>query len=1458
MYISRESGDDSWSCDQSKPCRTIWRAVTLASREDRIHLDGTNTDKNPYTCQPVTSNHPGIYINRSLSLIGYASPMPQIRCSEGTGLTFNGSDNAQQMNVTLSGLLVNESFVSVQDSSVNIDGCKFEGSKQGVEFVILNKMASNIQITNSTFSKNRKCISVTVSSTKRSSMNTQVVFKMENSSFDANVLSDDGRCISFTELHFINQSVSCDITLENVTFSRNSFSPKGLVSLEIENGDQNIHLQSVTFIDNSPSSGQDVSTRNGDSECIIDSTTANISINSSNFTSQNARSFNVSASQISLQIYNSSFCGHRVNGNGGIVSLRGTDVCTLNVSNSSFLNTTAAQGGAINLECANVDSATIERSIFTDNSATNGGGGAVYIYSPGSLSKGPEYSTNDKSELDYSGCQSVEQLLQINITGCNFTNAYSSFSGGAVYINAVNSSIRLRHSAFTKCTARGGDILLVNGGGGIFVNSGNDLLLTVESSRFMGCTSGVGGGSLNVVFENQVEINIENSRFSSSYGNNGGAVSILPSNLDMRKANSCNITIAHSTFSNNSVDREQGNGGAILIIVENNQSSVLLQTVTMELNSAGMVGGAASMGASTIKIHHSRFLKNTGWNVLAVGGNVLDVQDSLFESSSSKTATLEINCFTNSTSINIFNTTFNNCSADEYGGAMSLNHVGNMSLAVKRSLFVENRILSEFGYGAGAMYLNLAPDTEKDPGCIKEPFFIDEFPSWVYKSQVLFEDTTFERNAGYAGGAVHLTHGKATFRNCHFIDNFAATQGGHIYTVPGSASLIIHNSVFRQTTNEIELSTIKYPTGSFIQAESSGALRLRNTTMDVKPYSSTGPLMLVKNGRLIDLGNNNLTTFICPVGSQMEILNFSDQFTTQVNNKPCRIKLTTLQFSCSACTGNSYSLQRGRAIGSQLAPGFQCLPCPFGANCSHNILAKPNFWGFKEMADPPTLKFTMCPLGYCSPPQKTDFPEYNGCQGNRSGELCGHCNESYTESLYSTNCRLSHECKDYWFWPVTLAYVSLMALYLTFKPLILPWIKRQILWFKTHEPASEDNNLDKGYLKIIFYFYQAANLLFVSNSAQHIFKTKFIEPLVGLFNFQQKVSSVCPFPGFTVVTKQLFSASHVFGTMLMIGIFYILHWGIQKCRGQGTPSVGPFFGGVLQTLLLGYTTLASVTFNMLRCVPIGSEKRLLYDGNVVCFQWWQYILIAFICTYFVPLVLTLFWGSFKFYNRTISMGKLLLACSFPLPYLLYWTFVSLFSRARNGCTVKEDSPSSQVSRSSVERVLYDSFKRPEDGGKLSLSWESVMIGRRLILIVLKAFVSDPMPRLLIMILFCVLFLLHHALSQPFRDGFANIVETISLLFVVVLAIVNVFFASFLSLAVPLNDHFTSWWNACQVVEIVILCAVPAVFGLLVVAAVLSQVCRLTVVVCRVLFHFIWVRFSWCCSKQADEMRPVLT
>ena len=1367
LYISRASGNDSWSCDQSEPCKTISRAVELASSGDHVLLDGSNTDKDPYNCQSRSPEHLGVQINKSLSIMGYGSPMPHIQCNKGEGLQFNGSDNKQQMRVALSRLLVSQGSIMVQDSSVHIDGCRFESSK-GVVINIRTRLSLNILVTNSIFYDIIACISVVVNSayTSREYKNIKVVFKMTNSSFVyGNIVKDVGRCISFTESQNSGQSVNCDITLENANFSGNKFIlPQGLIFLEINNGSQNIQFKSVTFFDNAISSTRE-DLKVDSVLCIVRGTDVTISIGSSKFSSEYVKVLNGRAEDISFHIYNSTFHGHRGLNNGGVISLQGTNLCKLNVSKSSFVNTSAVvgMGGAISIECATIDCVSLNQNNFTGNTASMG--------------------------------------------------------GGALYIKAVKASVKLRYSAFTNCKTRG------VGGSGVLIDTslksltgtvGNDLLLTVESCRFERCVtvSHDSGGSVAVFYKSQIEININNSNFIS---NCNGAVILKPGPyFSESKGNNGSMKSSYVRIQNS---RFFENNGIVLPlnIYVDDQSIVTFLFVSMESNTVlgyrgGGVGGAASIQSGYLTIQQCQFLKNKAHfrgGALDVNVNLLNITDSFFDSNRAAYYVGSGGAlFVAAMSAVIFNTTFNNCSAT-FGGAVYAQSCGKIT--IKKSQFVENYVGEQ------------AP-----PGIARGG------ATFSRNSQVTFEETMFQRNTDLFGGAVYLQNGGATFKNCYAVDNFAAAQGGFLYADDGVKNVIIQDSVLNQTITELKRLKFSYKDASFIRGLRLETLKIFNTTMEATPYDSNGVLLLVTNVTDMYFGKDNSTSLKCPTGSKMELLSYSSFW----------------RFSCSACGDNSYSLQRGRTTGSYVVPGFQCLPCPFGANCSQNIIAKPDFWGFKELITPPTLKFTMCPIGYCSPPNKTDFPKYNGCQGNRSGKLCGQCSDVYSETIYSATCRPSNECNDYWFWPVALVYVSLMAFYLTFNPFITPWIMRQIKWFKTNDTADEERNSDGGFVKIIFYFYQAADLLLASNTSLRFVQGKLMDVLVGVFNFRQSFSSnglICPFSGLTVVTKQLFAASYVFGTSLMICVFYYLHRGVQRCRRKEAPSFSPYMAGILQTMLLGYKTLASVSFSLLQCVPIGSEKRLFLDGNVVCFQWWQYILIAFVFVFFVPFVFVLILGCYKLHKGSLSGAKLLFACCFPLPFLLYWLFLFLLCVKRNAAHV--DSATRQMSKRSVEMTLFGCFKKPTEGSTLSLSWESVMIGRRLILILLKTFVNDPMPRLLIMSFLCVLFLQHHSMTQPFRDITANRVETISLLSLVLLGMVNVFFASFVSLAVPLTDHFKFWWYFCEVVETIILCAVPAIISIFIIGAVLSLVIRL-----------LFACFRWCYSKfkQSEDMRPLLS
>ena len=201
-----------------------------------------------------------------------------------------------------------------------------------MEIAVSAMTVMNIQITSSTFSRSNNCISVVVNSQSSSSQNTQVIFKLTNSSFDGNVLRDEGKALSFVEMPSNNQIVTSnvDVILENVRFFQNKFNSKGLVWVDTRKASQLIELHNVTSIDNNPFTDQDFFV-GGYSESIVNGSDVTLLINSSNFKSRHARSFSVTAFKISVEVYNSKFDGHRVDGSGGVISVRGTNLETFKV-----------------------------------------------------------------------------------------------------------------------------------------------------------------------------------------------------------------------------------------------------------------------------------------------------------------------------------------------------------------------------------------------------------------------------------------------------------------------------------------------------------------------------------------------------------------------------------------------------------------------------------------------------------------------------------------------------------------------------------------------------------------------------------------------------------------------------------------------------------------------------------------------------------------------------------------------------------------------------------------------------------------------------------------------------------------------------------------------------------------------------------------------------------------------
>lgn len=576
------------------------------------------------------------------------------------------------------------------------------------------------------------------------------------------------------------------------------------------------------------------------------------------------------------------------------------------------------------------------------------------------------------------------------------------------------------------------------------------------------------------------------------------------------------------------------------------------------------------------------------------------------------------------------------------------------------------------------------------------------------------------------------------------------------------------------------------------------------------------------------MDNNSIIQ--CPPGCRLLLDNSSHFAHSEYNGSFCRINVTVLKYSYLRCPTGFYSISRATSRGLILNRTVKCQRCPFGANCvERNIVAKPNFWGhLNGSSDPPSLTFTACPEHYCRSPAP-GANGYNCCSGNRRGILCGECIPGYSVTLFTPECRKDEECDNYWFWVLTFLLTIMLSLYLLRKPPTLSFLVNQIILFRKKESQRDDSashqhdpHTDNANTKITFYFYQAAELLIVGCKECLLKKVPYMYAVTAAFNFKLRTLNEglgCPFVGLTSVTKQLVLSGTVFLTMADIALIYFVHCVINMITRNQKPSLFHYMAVIIEVVLLGYERLAETFLKLMTCVSVGSEMRLFIDANVTCMQWWQYLVLACIAVFIVPFIIVLYFGSSKLCKASITATEFLAACVLPLPFLVYWL------RKKGQKQPGNQSLEAKVVNKDVMEVLHGPFRPPKSDDKGTLYWESVLIGRRFILLACHSFITSPMLRMIAMATACTLIALHHVSKNPFRDPMANGAETLSLTALIVISIINLTKATLISFGITITGPYKYYLETMEWFEVGALAAVPVTRSVLVIGAILSQLVR---------------------------------
>lgn len=1389
VYISRYIGEDAESCGTKElPCKTLARGIETADWNARIFLDGT------FNCTRNTVNSSGIRdenritVNVSLRIVSFSSPA-RVKC--GDWIQFVASHSkVPRMYVTFTGIAFHNTSLTFMDSSVHFVNCSFVGSVHAINFFMLRETKTSVTVKNSSFLDNTGCLMLEVSNPVGLITATlvSVVFNRNRPPS-----RDEG---SGLNVRGASSASSQEITIvfNSTTFSDNE-GPLVTNNMAFSKANESYHR--IKFFKtalplNSYSTNSVYFSKAKSGLIIFNDLRCNDNINT--------RCIHVKSSEVSVRILNSEIISHELRSQFGAgVFIEAVKSINLFLSGTTLKRNKGKSGGAIAVKTfIGKIHLQINNCSFLNNSA-NDSGGTLFITTPNGLATIKVANT----VVEHSSAGKNGGALYISTNRKSVINAFSSRwaynraeAGAAIF---VSSAIREERMTDLKVLAMIRNCQFISNNnrvdrGSLFIKAAIGGVRVFQTEWFNDTSCFYVHCNCFVVF---TEVNISSTSFT--------AVQILSSGNNKFNNTPMKINFERCLFDLNKGDH---------LVVDSRNLHLNLTFSHLRFNGKKMLAkktksviniqvGYETTSCSRIRLYNVTVKNAVGsaaviFRIMSQADNKLEISDCVFQDIKS-------------------------INSDKYH-----------TMASPVSFWMQFDYLSQ----------NVCKS---------------EHLSYVYRNEIVITNTEFKNNIGRISGGVVLFNGNMTIRNSCFKNNYAIKSGGHIHLIDGTAMIKIENSTLIQGSPETvyEGETFRHDTS--IYSESDGSIVLQESLVTAELELDSYRIFTVsKAGQVIF---NNMTKLQCAVGSYLRFDNFS-HFTvlTGLSSRKgkCRFKTTVMSLTCYSCSPGLYSLKRGQLIGLpekqklQEKAGSFCLPCPHGANCSRNVFAQPNFWGYPDSNNPGSLKFAHCPPNYCNPTgkQNKNLSVYNSCYGNRDGVVCGRCRHGYTETLFSTKCRQNEKCKDHWIWLLLLTYPVVMALFLIHQPPIIEILVKNIFWFKKvsrnrmeYESLDQKTKYNRGYTKIIFYFYQIASYLVVKPLSDGAKKFPFVSFFSGLLNFRPRATSGglgCPFSGINVVTKELFLSLEVFATLLSVPTILLIHLAFNKFTRRPQPSMAPYAAASLEILLLGYATMANTCLKLLTCEPVLGESRLYYDANIKCLEWWQYIFIIYIVVFLLPFVIVIYWGAMKLRRKLIGTKHFIGACFFPLGFLFFW-LIQMFAFPPNH---RQVSDGANKREQKVLKVLHDPFRPPSPHQVGSLYWESVLIGRRFLLLSYQVFFPDPLLRLFCMNMTCLLIFAGHVAIKPFRGWKANIIEAVSLAGLVVIATINLSQAVLLSASInpggPVKRHLIK----LEQVEIFLLGVVPFLFSFLCLFAVLSQLARIFVLFLQFL-RYVWYRICAC-------------
>ena len=1245
-----------------------------------------------------------------------------------------------------------------------------------------------------------------------------------------------------------------------------------------------VSLKGITFVNTSLYLDEcslkmaDCSFVNGSIDALslnfVGNSAGNIDIESCSFRNNSASGLKISGNSVNLIISNSSFANNKLHNESNTIltmsaqSVQVEDIAKFTVN---FTNITASQNSCPGQACLEIVAGMngkltleMDQVIFEHNKA----GESILDIRNSSNAYVKFKSTQFTKNAGRAVKLHVGNTLELKIVKGTFVENKigQRGNGGAVSVSGFTQKaiVSMSQSKFRSNKAE-------NGGACAFKDI-FFLLLEIEGCQFEQNKAWITGGAIAVgiysrLRQRNATIDIRSSHFRGNFLAGASDAESGGGALALYMLNTQRLSLTNNTFESNKVEG-LSDAGAIYASLGTLYTDAVVRNCEFIRNSGNFLVGTLQLlvnrKLSTFEprmiIQNSTFVENNGtslYDILLSSNLIINISSCKIERNSgggiffgiySTNILVENSLISDNVNFGLYlelDTKISNGLENEFKNVSFINNdcttrsaLFQVSIYKSHSflLFQASKFLNNY-CKSGVVKISVMPSVHCPVDVVSN--------TWV-----TINNTEFNGNSGVSESTLTILDvEKVDIQNSHFTNNYGGTDGSHMRVqMQTCGELTIYKTSFSQfKKSQVFHASREKPYNGFLTVTSAGKMSIHESSFVSDPLGGNGEiLILVKGAHTVSM--NDSVQIESPIGFKLLLHNF----THWEQGAKSRTLITSISLITEPCPIGTYSIDRGSSQGFTIENHVKCLPCPTGGNCTSSLSAKHNFWGYPIGNG---VHFKLCPQGYCCPAVNQTCPYHNssylhsGCQGNRTGILCGRCKRDFSETLFTTNCLPVKDCTHWWYVIIIFICTTLFTLFLIQKPPVFEILMANLTWFlprhkrKDHDDyisldsdtKTENSSSSDGFLKILFYFYQIAGVLTASYyGVSEVLKDNIVLPVISLLDFKISVNndwSICPFPGITPLSKTLLQLAAVKAILLTIPAIYLLHSGLNKLRKRTPvlPPSGPYLGATLEILLLGYSAATGTAMKLLKCVEIQHVSRWYYDAEITCYQWWHRAAIVGIALYLVPFTFTLYFASFQLYRGQMSAKIFILVCFFPLPYLLHFFIiyvVKLIARPRN-CHHEKDKATyfSSSTEHSVLEVLTAPFCKPQGGqpsGKIH--WECVLIGRRFILIVIGSILEKGFLRSVCLTILCLFFLLHHVAQKPFAQFRANLAETVSLTTLVVIAILNVGVAPYYS-----EDTEAQYVRVFQLIEAVLLCFVPLVFAVFVSLSLVSQLVRMVII-----------------------------